>query len=321
MKPQAVSSEVLPLKRKISRPSIPVYLFHIMQERIRHPRTRKRVSDALARFRPKSGLNPHPDMAVLNRDGILMFPGYITGEHVAELRKVLTAMACRDPWKPDRGTFALADAPAGTHVADIAEAPLLKAAHEIAFDERLLALAAQYFGSVPYVDSIQAWWSLSGNDEPEEAENFHRDNDSIRFLKFFLYLTDVGDEQGPHKFVRGSHTDPQLLGKNRLTDEQVEAAFGSARIITIKGKAGDAFIEDTFGVHKGQLPVSGRRLLLQVRYSITPTIFRSRLTVSGHAPVPASSSISLIHEGPDAAPPTRTQPGASTLEQDAATTS
>lgn len=294
---QAGSSEILPLKRTLSRPSIPVYAFHRLQEHIRSPKMRRTLSNTIAWFRPKSRIPAHPDMAVLERDGVLHFPAYLTSERATELRAILSGMACRDPWKPENGTFALTDAPAGTHVADIVDAPLLKAAHDIAFDERLLALAADYFGSVPYVDSIQAWWSLSGNDEPQEAENFHRDNDGIRFLKFFLYLSDVDDEQGPHKFVQGSHTDARLLAKRRLTDDEVADAFGSGRILTITGRAGDAFIEDTFGVHKGQLPVSGTRLLLQVRYSITPTIFRSRLITTASTPVPVDAAISLIHRG------------------------
>jgi hypothetical protein len=288
--------ELFPLKRSIARPSVPVYLFHRFQERIRNPRARKRLSDAIALLRGGRSTTPAPDMATLNRDGTLMLPGYLTPERAAELRAVLQTMPCRDPWKPERGTFALADAPADTHVADIVDAPLLKAAHDIAFDERLLALAAEYFGSTPYVDSIQAWWSLPSNGEPEEAENFHRDNDGIRFLKFFLYLTDVDDGQGPHKFVLGSHVEPKLLDRRRLTDGEVEEAFGDGRVMTVTGRAGDAFIEDTFGIHKGQQPASRTRLLLQVRYSITPTIFRSRLTVDAPVPARATMPISLIHD-------------------------
>lgn len=287
---------LFPLKRTIARPSIPVYVFHRLQERIRGPRARKRLSDAIALLRGGRKSAAKPELtATLDRDGTMMMPGYMSSEHVAELRAVLQTMQCRDPWKPERGTFALADAPADTHVADIVEAPLLKAAHDIAFDERLLALAAQYFGSTPYVDSIQAWWSLASSGEPEEAENFHRDNDGIRFLKFFLYLTDVGEAQGPHKFVVGSHVEPTLLERRRLTDGEVTAAFGPERILTVTGQAGDAFIEDTFGIHKGQQPTSGTRLLLQVRYSITPTIFRSRLTVDAPVPARASKPISLVH--------------------------
>jgi len=293
----AISTERLPLKRTLpSRPSLRIYLLHRIQEGIRSPAARKRLANAISWLRPKVR-DTLPDITVLNRDGVMMFPGYLSPEQAGTLREILSAMTCRDPWKPERGSFALAEAPEGTHVADIAEAPLLKAAHDIAFDERLLTIAAAYFGSVPYVDSIQAWWSLSGNDEPEEAENFHRDNDGVRFLKFFLYLTDVEDEHGPHRFVRGSQADPLLLAPRRYTDEEVEAAFGASRVLTMRGKAGDAFIEDTFGMHKGQLPLKGNRLLLQVRYSLTPTIFRSRLTVDAKAPTGGCPSISLIHEG------------------------
>jgi hypothetical protein len=291
-------AETLEVKRSIARPSVLNYLFHRIQERVRRPAARKRLSDFIAWLRRGGRIDQDSTMSsMLERDGTLMFPGFLPPERAAELYDMLQAMTCRDPWKPGRGRFALDDAPPDTHVADIIEAPLLKAAHDIAFDERLLGLAARYFGAAPYVDSIQAWWSLPTAGEPEEAENFHRDNDSIRFLKFFLYLSDVGDEQGPHKFVVGSHSEPALLARRRLTDEEVAETFGAERILTITGSAGDAFIEDTFGIHKGQQPRQGRRLLLQVRYSVTPTIFRSRLTVDAPAPVDKSLAVSLVHDG------------------------
>ncbi|WP_309090562.1 phytanoyl-CoA dioxygenase family protein [Phenylobacterium sp.] len=222
-------------------------------------------------------------------------PGFISPERATELRELLSRFECQDPWKPERGLFRLEHAPEGTHVADIPETPTIKALHDIAFDERLLNLAARYFGCRPYVDSIQTWWSVSGNSEPEEAENFHRDNDSIRFLKFFLYLTDVGEENGPHRFVKGSHVEAKALARRRLTDAEVEEAFGADRILSMTGRAGDGFMEDTFGVHKGQLPRAGTRLLYQVRYSTMPTVFRSRILVRGPQPPLAAGADSLLH--------------------------
>jgi hypothetical protein len=59
----------------------------------------------------------------------------------------------------------------------------------------------------------------------------------------------------------------------------VDEAFGSHRIRVITGKAGHAFLEDTFGVHKGQLPTKGRRLAVQFLYSVTETVYRSTLMV------------------------------------------
>ena len=38
----------------------------------------------------------------------------------------------------------------------------------------------------------------------------------------------------------------------------------------ITGRTGDAFLEDTFGLHKGRPPTTKSRLLLQVEYSINP---------------------------------------------------
>ncbi len=36
------------------------------------------------------------------------------------------------------------------------------------------------------------------------------------------------------------------------------------------GNSGDAFLEDTFGLHKGQPPIRNARLVFQVQYSISP---------------------------------------------------
>ncbi|WP_420472434.1 phytanoyl-CoA dioxygenase family protein [Brevundimonas sp. FT23042] len=285
--------EVLPVARN-TLPSLFTRAFHRLQERLRHPARRRQLARIFTLPRHTARPLTEADQD-LRRDGVTFMPGYFTKEQAAELKDLLSGLECQDPWKMDRGLFRLEDAPEGTHVADIPAAPTLQALHDIAFDPRLLALAARYFGGRPYVDSVQAWWSVSGNAEPEEAENFHRDNDSIRFLKFFLYLTDVDDENGPHRFVRGSHVEPKALERRRYTDVEIEDAFGTERILLIKGRSGDAFMEDTFGVHKGQLPRSGVRLLVQVRYSAMPTVFRSRLIIDGPRPALEEGANSLLH--------------------------
>ncbi len=292
-----VSTEFLPVERRDVLPSLFIRAFHRLQERLRNPARRRQLARlfSLQRQAVPEIAPADPASLELERDGVTFMPGYLSPQKAAELRELLSGLECQDPWKTERGFFRLEDAPEGTHVADIPATPTIKALHDIAFDERLLELAARYFGCRPYVDSIQAWWSVSGNSEPEEAENFHRDNDSIRFLKFFLYLTDVGEENGPHRFVKGSHTEPKALERRRLTDAEVEEAFGADRMLSIKGRAGDAFMEDTFGVHKGQLPKTGVRLLYQVRYSTMPTVFRSRTLVKGPAPALGAGADSLLH--------------------------
>jgi hypothetical protein len=46
------------------------------------------------------------------------------------------------------------------------------------------------------------------------------------------------------------------------------------------GCAGDAFLEDTFGIHKGQPVVEGRRLIFQVVYSMFQQPYGPRRPVS-----------------------------------------
>ena len=292
---QNTSCALLPIKRKGVRAGVFTQLFHRVQERVRTPESRNRIANVISYFRSDSQNVVPEQLLDLREDGIVKMPSFLSPQDASRLTDLLSQFKCRDPWKPESGIFLVDNAPRGTHVADIPEAAALPLAQDIAFNDDLLALAGAYFGSTPYVDSIQAWWSLSGNELPEEAENFHRDNDGIKFLKFFIYLTDVDEKSGPHKFVKASQCEPVLLDRRRFRDEEVTAAFGADRILTMTGCAGDAFIEDTFGVHKGQLPVSGRRLLLQVRYSLTPTIFRSPVIVDGAQPCSKKQAISLIH--------------------------
>jgi hypothetical protein len=288
----------LPIARSGVHASYLIRAWHRVQERVRDPRRRVALARLMASFRPRAPAlesgSSSAEHAALVRDGVAFFPRFISRETADQLRELLTQFECQDPWRPTLGNFRLENAPPDTHVADIPAAPTLNALQALALDPRLVNLAANYFGCKPYLDSIQAWWSLAGNESPQEAENFHRDNDSIRFVKFFLYLTDVDRDSGPHKFVVGSHREARLLERRRHTDQEVETEFGAGRILEIGGSAGDAFMEDTFGLHKGQLPRSRIRLLAQFRYSMTPTIFRSPIVVASRLRLAGITS--LLHD-------------------------
>ena len=86
----------------------------------------------------------------------------------------------------------------------------------------------------------------------------------------FRSLTDVDAGSGPHVFVKGSPSIAKLLPIKRYQDAEVEREFGAENIIHFTGKAGTAFLENTFGLHKGQMPTSCKRLLFQAQYSLFP---------------------------------------------------
>jgi hypothetical protein len=105
-----------------------------------------------------------------------------------------------------------------------------------------------------------------------DGQGFHYDIDGYRALAFFFYLTDVGPSNGPHVYVRGSHTKKLLrhivsLYKGR-TDAEIESVYGLERQVVCHGPAGSGFAEDIFGFHKGVHPQSGDRLIVQLRFGL-----------------------------------------------------
>ena len=142
-------------------------------------------------------------------------------------------------------------------------------------DHSLLALAQSYLGSRPRADVLSMWWhtNYQTNPDSEAAQFYHFDMDRIKWFKVFIYLTDVGPHDGPHKFIEGSHRTgniPQSMlsqGYARLTDEEVLAHYGDAREIEFVAPRGTVIIEDTRGLHKGKAVESESRLILQLQFS------------------------------------------------------
>jgi hypothetical protein len=142
-------------------------------------------------------------------------------------------------------------------------------------DPSLLALAEMYLNARPRFDILSMWWHTNYHSQPdsEAAQFYHFDLDRLRWLKVFIYLTDVGPQDGPHSYIEGSHASggiPQnLLNKGyvRLSDAEVFSNYAPDREICFVAPRGTIILEDTRGLHKGN-PVSGNsRLILQLQLS------------------------------------------------------
>jgi hypothetical protein len=137
------------------------------------------------------------------------------------------------------------------------------------------AIAQDYLGARPLIDVLSMWWFTDYSDRPDSraAQYYHFDMDRPKWLKFFIYLTDVEATSGPHIFVAGSHKSgvipSSLLSKGyaRLKDEEVEQAFDKQDIIEFTGPRGTIIAEDTRGLHKGRHVMKGDRLMLQIQFS------------------------------------------------------
>lgn len=147
-------------------------------------------------------------------------------------------------------------------------------------DASFLAVAERYLRTLPILSMVNLWWSPTFGREPgaDAAQEYHFDFDPPPiWLLFFVYLTDVGPDNGPHVYVRGSHVGGHpaaaaLLrrGYVRIPDEDIAAAFGAENVVEICGKRGTILAVDTRGFHKGKPPASGHRLMMQLTYSCPP---------------------------------------------------
>ena len=142
-------------------------------------------------------------------------------------------------------------------------------------DASIVALAERYLGAKPVLDTVNLWWTAKQSATPDSnaAQLWHFDMDRVRWVKFFMYLTDVTPQSGPHCFVAGSHRTggiPKRLrdkGYVRLTDEDVAREYSADAIKTICAPRGSILVEDTRGLHKGLPVLSGDRLMLEFEFS------------------------------------------------------
>ena len=138
-------------------------------------------------------------------------------------------------------------------------------------DPALALIAARYLGQPVIQDQTALWWTTTKGsaDAALNAWMFHQDRDRLSFLKFFVYLTDVGPDNGPHTVVQGTHKQipRSLRADGRQTDEAVREAGLWDRVISLAGPAGTMMAVDTVALHKGLPPQAGDRCVLQVEFA------------------------------------------------------
>lgn len=208
----------------------------------------------------------------LQNSGLLFLPDFLNKSQINEIVANLETKRVNAPYIDPDLFFPVPSGknPQEYHVAFHKDIDVINAPHlmSLANHSEILKVAEGFLGVKPTISYMSAWWSFATNDEALEAENFHRDVDGITFLKFFCFLTDVNEENGPHVYVPHSSNSIKFRDSiRRFSDKEVINEFGEDSIKYITGSAGSNFLEDTFGLHKGLKLKSGRRLIFQVIYS------------------------------------------------------
>ena len=210
----------------------------------------------------------NPNRERLEQKGLIALPGLVTPEWVDKVRTYLDG---KDIQAKNR-TMTLDQVPPDVTIADyslltVMSCPLIVA---LINAPEVLSLAGAYLGCSPTLSSVGLRWSFPSAAEASDVQRFHRDPDDWRFVKLFVYLTDVDEKSGPHIYVQGSHrTDVELRARSHdLT--QIERTFGPDAVQTVTGPRGTAFMADTAGIHMGRPPSDRPRLMLIAQYSLLP---------------------------------------------------
>jgi hypothetical protein len=139
-------------------------------------------------------------------------------------------------------------------------------------DPLFLRVAQSYIGSQVILCTAALWWTTpfsKGEPASNLAQLYHFDMDRLKFLKFFLYVSDVDVDSGPHCYVRGSckRKPKQFLEDRRFQDDELIGYYGPENLVEIAGPRGTLIAVDTRGFHKAKMPESGNRLALQLEFT------------------------------------------------------
>ncbi len=116
---------------------------------------------------------------------------------------------------------------------------------------------------------------INVNETPEFEERsisaleFHRDFDSLAFVKAFCYLSNVNQGYGEHQVLIGSQRklpfDLRLI--SRYNYDHLLKKAPHLKLKNIYGASGYSWLEDTTMFHRGTVPTKGYRLMLTMSFN------------------------------------------------------
>lgn len=152
---------------------------------------------------------------------------------------------------------------------------------KFALSDEMLSIVADKMGFIPNLSHIALFYSGFGKsfdparDEPQGTQKFHIDNQDISHVKYFLYLDDVTEKDGPLTILPSKKTRWLKRITNRILstrpfkrDSDFKKYISDSDLIPLKGTKGDSFFISTSEVyHYGsRYSQGGRRFVLVIHY-------------------------------------------------------
>jgi hypothetical protein len=164
------------------------------------------------------------------------------------------------------------------HYMKMSQPWLIDECMELALRDDFLAVPAAYFENRDfYLGSGNLRRTKYTSQPATQVALFHRDmnieNDIEKtngnFMKIFVYLSDVTEENGPFTYVETSNNIfLDDLTTYRKTDRSVNKKYPNL-VKKLVGKKGQVLAAQTHGIHKGLKPLRGHRDMLTINYATT----------------------------------------------------
>jgi len=144
-----------------------------------------------------------------------------------------------------------------------------KIIRKLAFSKDWLMVGSFVMRQPVVFDGVASWWMFQTDSKfaSLNAQAFHADRERLSFLKFFFYLTDIGEDTGPHVYADKTHIKRplSLRGDRRYSDLELES--NGIHSTPILGAAGTVIVANTQGLHKGVPPLipNHGRLLFEIQ--------------------------------------------------------
>ena len=144
----------------------------------------------------------------------------------------------------------------------------------------MVSLAQNYLNSKTFSISSSFFISNPCQVDKEEqyknAQYFHWDNDFSKFLKLYIYLTDVDEDSGPHIFIPKTHKKKFIqTSLCRLYDDNLIYNTYDKKIKFV-GKSGSLFFADGYGLHKGETPKKKSRLIINAHFGRNKILYSDK---------------------------------------------
>jgi hypothetical protein len=150
---------------------------------------------------------------------------------------------------------------------------------EIAFSLELLSIAGEWLQCMPIFNGVSAMVTnptVAATQEEliqkvsGDAQLLHHDKDRIRWINFFLYLSDVPSEEWGAHVVYSATNKVGAIRDNRIFESEIGGFYGPEAYTNkrvILGQQGTLFAVDTSNLHRGSPVQFGQRRVLEVTFA------------------------------------------------------